>query len=110
MSRPWSVRPNRQLMRWRQESILPAGWVLALMMLEAAPTPCNRTGFHITSSSVCVALVLLFTPAVEHATPGVAAVEQVGSMMIRSPGAAASIALWIEPEARTWAAGGLPPI
>ena len=47
---------------------------------------------------------------VVHATGlvGAAAVAQVGSTMIKSPGAAASIALWIEPEAGTWV-GGLPP-
>ena len=48
----------------------PAGWVSALMTLEAAPTPCSRTGFHMINSS-------LWVP---------------GSTMIRSPGAAASIA------------------
>ena len=37
------------------------------------------------------------------------AVVQVGSTMIRSPGAAASIALWIVPEAATWV-GVLPPM
>src|SRR4029077_451313 len=35
-------------------------------------------------------------------------VLQVGSMMIKSPGLAASIAPWIEPEAATWV-GALPP-
>src|SRR6516162_9024158 len=37
------------------------------------------------------------------------AVVQVGTMMIRSPGAAASILLWIESEALTWV-GVFPPI
>ncbi len=50
---PLSARPNRQLTCARQGSSLPAGWVLALMTLEAAPTPCSRTGFHISSIS-CV--------------------------------------------------------
>ena len=35
--------------------------------------------------------------------------EQVGSTMIKSPGAAWSIAVWIEPEAGTWV-GALPPL
>jgi len=38
---PLRPRPNRQTTRLRQASSLvaPAGWVLASMMLEAAPTP-----------------------------------------------------------------------
>src|SRR5882672_6726242 len=40
---PSGPSPNRQTTRWRQAlSSVPAGWVLASMMLEAAPTPCNR--------------------------------------------------------------------
>src|SRR6266481_5775681 len=37
---PLRPRPNRQTTRWRQAVSLvpPAGWVLALMTLEAAPT------------------------------------------------------------------------
>src|SRR5579864_9068241 len=41
--------------------------------------------------------------------PGPEAVLHVGSTMIRSPGAAPSIALWIVPEAETWV-GALPPM
>ena len=37
------------------------------MMLEAAPTPCRRTGFHISSSSEWAALVCV-APAVVQAT------------------------------------------
>ena len=48
---PLTPSPNRQTTRVRQSSSLPAGWVFALMTLEAAPTPCNRTGFHISSIS-----------------------------------------------------------
>jgi len=28
------------------------GWVFRVRMLEAAPTPCSRTGFHISNSSL----------------------------------------------------------
>src|SRR5215472_12805366 len=38
---PSRPRPNRQLTFARQVSSLPAGWVFALMTLEAAPTPCS---------------------------------------------------------------------
>src|SRR5436853_2534404 len=48
---PLRPSPNRHVTRWRQSSSLPAGWVFALMTLEAAPTPCSRTGFHISSIS-----------------------------------------------------------
>src|ERR1700731_5497384 len=49
---PFRERPNKQSTLWRQVSILPEGWVLALTLTEAAPTPCRRTGFHITSISL----------------------------------------------------------
>src|SRR5882672_9825417 len=106
---PSTPSPNRQTTRVRQSFSLPAGWVFALMTLEAAPTPCSRTGFHISSSSWWAAWVWTVVLLV-HATGlvGAAAVLQVGSMMIRSPGLAASIAAWIEPEAATWV-GALPP-
>ena len=106
---PLRSRPNRQSIRWRQVSSLPAGWAFALMRLEAAPTPCSRTGFHITNISWWAAWVWTAVLLV-HATGlvGAAAVAQVGSTMIRSPGLAASIAAWIEPEAATWV-GALPP-
>src|SRR6202035_2110016 len=103
------VRPNRQFTSRRHPSILPAGWVLALMMLETAPTPCSRTGFHISNSSLWAPIVLAVTPAVEQATPLVVAVLQVGSTISRSPGVAASIAAWIDAEAAIWV-GTLPPI
>src|SRR5580704_4540737 len=77
------------------------------MMLEAAPTPCRRTGFHIKSSSECAALVCV-DPAVVQATCP-AAVEQVGSIMSISPGLAASIAVWMLAAAAT-CVGALPPM
>src|SRR5207253_1784480 len=95
---PLTPSPNRHVTRWRQSSSLPAGWVFALMTLEAAPTPCSRTGFHISSIS--------WWTACTAGTPLLAGVT--GSTMIRSPGLAASIAAWIEPEAATWV-GVLPP-
>src|ERR1035441_5667424 len=50
---PCSVKPNRQLICRRQgSSSLPAGVALALMMVEAAPAPCRRTGFHINNISL----------------------------------------------------------
>src|SRR5579864_1243882 len=80
------------------------------MMLEAAPTPCSRTGFHICNSSLWAAVVLPVTGPLEPSqAPGPEAVLHVGSTMIRSPGAAASMALWIVPEAWTWT-GFLPPM
>src|SRR6516225_8888674 len=108
MGAPFSARPKRQLTCRRQGSNFPAGWVLALMTLEAAPTPCSRTGFHMMTSSWCVAVELVVATAVVHAT-GPTGFEQVGSIMIRSPGAAASIALWILAEAAT-CVGALPPM
>src|SRR6266852_3779729 len=99
---PLRPRPNRQLTCSRQTSILPAGWVFALMMLEAAPTPCRRTGFHMINSSLCAASVSTqvavgaVTPAHEVPAAEVALGVKPGSTMIKSPGAAASIALWIE--------------
>src|SRR6266576_5598078 len=48
---PLVPSPNRQSTCVRHNSTLPAGCVFALMMLEAAPTPCSRTGFHISSIS-----------------------------------------------------------
>src|ERR1700686_694620 len=71
-------------------------------MLLAAPTPCSRTGFHMIKISLWLA-----APVVAHG-PAVVAM-QVGSTMIKSPGNAASIALWMLPEART-CFGVLPPI
>src|SRR5437016_14337295 len=38
---PLVASPNRQSTCTRHGSSLPAGWVFALMMLEAAPTPCK---------------------------------------------------------------------
>ena len=43
---------NRLLMRGRQASSFEVGNLAALMMTDAAPTPCSRTGFHITTSSL----------------------------------------------------------
>src|ERR1700688_3641312 len=58
------------------------------MTLEAAPTPCSRTGFHMSTSS-------LYAP---------------GLTIIKSPGCAASIAAWIVGlSVGTWV-GALPPI
>src|ERR1700682_2060022 len=50
---PSTPNPNRQTTRRRQSFnlVAPEGWVLALMTLEAAPTPCSRTGFHISTNS-----------------------------------------------------------
>src|SRR6266581_5422442 len=84
------------------------------MMLEAAPTPCRRTGFHISSSSEWadaperVAPAVLVPVDVLHATAAPAAV-QVGSIMIKSPGLALSMAAWMLPDAATWV-GALPPM
>ena len=106
---PFNPRPKRQTIRWCQASILvwPAGWVLALMTLLAAPTPCSRTGFHISNISLWVpavstqVVVGAVTPA--HEVPAAAVADGVkpGSTMIKSPGAAASIALWIDAVAGT---------
>src|SRR6266481_3895810 len=49
---PVGASPNRQTARKRQSlSRAPEGCVFASMMLEAAPTPCSRTGFHISNNS-----------------------------------------------------------
>src|SRR5215472_4534321 len=48
---PLRPRPKRQLTWARQEFSFPAGWVFPSMMLDAAPTPCRRRGFHTRSSS-----------------------------------------------------------
>src|SRR6267142_2500434 len=48
---PVGANPNRQTARRRQSFRMPAGCVFASMMLEAAPTPCSRTGFHINNNS-----------------------------------------------------------
>src|SRR6267154_358464 len=48
---PLVPSPNRQSTCVRHSSTLPEGWAFAMMMLEAAPTPCSRTGFHISSIS-----------------------------------------------------------
>src|SRR6266436_8961927 len=49
---PEGASPNRQTTRRRQSlRRAPEGCVFASMMLEAAPTPCNRTGFHISNNS-----------------------------------------------------------
>src|SRR6267143_2211315 len=108
---PSSPSPNRQSTFLRHALTLssPAGWVFALRTLEAAPTPCSRTGFHISSISwwaawVWTVVLLVHAPGLV----GAAAVAQVGSMMIRTPGLAASIAAWIESDAATWV-GALPP-
>src|SRR6476660_7632132 len=52
LGEPSIPRPTRQSIRARHVFILPAGCVLALMMLVAAPTPCSRTGFHICNISL----------------------------------------------------------
>src|SRR5205807_9834031 len=78
------------------------------MMLEAAPTPCRRTGFHINNSSACDEAEWM-APGVVHATVPPAVLVQVGSIMIRSPGLAASIAAWTESVGAT-CVGALPPI
>src|ERR1700682_333128 len=91
--------PNRQSTCARQGVNLPAGWVFALMMLEEAPTPCRRTGFHISSNSLWADGDAGLPPAA----------ATVGSTMMRSPGAAASIAGWIEAAATTWG-GAVPPM
>src|SRR5467141_521209 len=112
---PLVASPNRQSTCTRHGSSLPAGWVFALRMLEAAPTPCSRTGFHISNSSLWAVgdathvAVGAVTPAQVVPAGAVALGANVGSMMIKSPGAALSIALWIEPKART-CVGALPPI
>src|SRR5438270_13715811 len=84
------------------------------MMLEAAPTPCSRTGFHIINNSLWAASVSTqaevgaVTPA--HEVPPAAGADggKPGPTMIKSPGAAASIALWTEPGPRAWG-GASPP-
>src|SRR3981189_1211770 len=107
---PLVASPNRQSTCTRHGSSLPAGWVFALMMLEAAPTPCSRSGFHMIRISTWLELVWGVVAVV---TPkgvvGAVGVAQVGSIMSKSPGWAASIALWMLAEARTWT-GALPPI
>src|SRR5258705_4056007 len=96
---PSMDKPNRQLTCRRHGSSLPAGCAFALMMLAAAPTPCRRTGFHISSSSWWLA-----------ATAGAVEVAGVvGSTIIRSPGWAASMALWMLAVAAT-CVGALPPL
>src|SRR5580700_6113695 len=85
------------------------------MTLEAAPTPCNRTGFHISNSSLCAAVVAVppvgrpDAPVLVVHADDTAPTAQFGSMMIRSPGCALSIALWMEAFAAT-CVGALPPI
>src|SRR5437870_13012209 len=78
------------------------------MMLEAAPTPCRRTGFHISRSSLCDEAEWR-APAVVHAVATPAAGVEVGSIMIRSPGDAASIAAWTEAVGAT-SPGAFPPL
>src|SRR5215469_8059113 len=77
------------------------------MMLEAAPTPCRRSGFHTRSNSECTELECV-APAVVQATGEPAAV-QVGSIMSMSPGLAALMAAWRLADAATWV-GALPPM
>src|SRR6266852_1825268 len=99
---PLSDRPNRQTTFSRQMSSLPAGWVFALMILEAPPTPCSRTGFHMINNSLCApGECTLVAEGVVHAAAAPVAVVHVGSTRIMSPGAAASIAAWIELEGET---------
>src|SRR5438445_9688514 len=90
MGEPLIPNPNRQLICRRQASSLPAGWVFALRMLETAPTPCNRTGFHMINISLWETWEWV-APVVVHATRLPVVFLQVGSMMIKSPGLAASI-------------------
>src|SRR5207247_11284929 len=84
-------------------------------MLVAPPTPCSRTGFHMINISVWLTVVsthvVLGAVAVAHEVPAgaVAAGVNAGSTMIISPGAAASIAAWIDCDAVT-CVGLLPPI
>ena len=53
MTPPFSARPNRQFTFLRQgSSSKPAGLMFALTTVETAPTPCSRTGFHISSISL----------------------------------------------------------
>ena len=72
--------------------------MLALTITEAAPTPCSRTGFHMTSISLYVAPAgthaVVTTVAEAHEVPAgaVAAGANEPLTMIRSPGWAASIA------------------
>src|SRR4029077_12471740 len=97
MGEPLIPNPNRQLICRRQTSSLPAGWVFALMMLEAAPTPCSRTGFHMINNSLWAAAeCTLVAEGIVHVVATPAVVLQVGSIMIKSPGSAALIAAWIE--------------
>ena len=48
---PSSPIPNRQTTRLRHSVRMPEGCAFASMMLEAAPTPCKRTGFHMMTCS-----------------------------------------------------------
>src|SRR3982074_2624234 len=91
--------PNRQATWRRHGSSLRAGWVLALMTLATAPTPCSRTGFHISNNSWWIA-----------GTAGAVLVARIaGSMISISPGLARSISAWMLAVATTWI-GVLPPI
>src|SRR5260370_267364 len=49
---PFNASPKRQPTCLRHGSILPDGWVFALTVTDVAPTPCSRTGFHMTSISL----------------------------------------------------------
>src|SRR5258708_3371700 len=76
---PLSDRPNRQTTFSRQMSSLPAGWVFALMILEAAPTPCSRTGFHLINNSLWApGECTLVAEGVVHAAAAPVVVAQVG--------------------------------
>src|SRR5258708_7072090 len=71
ISPPDKDKPKRQLIFRREGSRMTrAGCVFALIVTEAAPTPCSRIGFHISNISVYVP----------------------GETRIKSPGVAASIA------------------
>jgi hypothetical protein len=59
--------------------------------------------------SLCAAGLWKVVVAVQETAGPVAVVEQVGSMMIKSPGAAKSIASWIDCDAETCVGAG-PPI
>ncbi|VWC32008.1 hypothetical protein BCO37747_06908 [Burkholderia contaminans] len=54
ISPPSSDVPNRHAISLRHGSSLPDGCVFALIVTDAAPTPCSRIGFHITSISLYV--------------------------------------------------------
>src|SRR5437763_1735522 len=117
---PWelSVMPKPSMLDGLHWKLLGKGLFARLVPQLAAVSsvvpvgkPANRvvsTGFHISRSSLCDEAEWM-APAVVHAVATPAAVVQVGSIMIRSPGDAASIAAWTEAVGAT-CVGALPPI